>query len=88
MSIVDDLKLIHSWAPGQEGTELYDLRRDPDERIDIAARDPAATQKALDHLFGEIERMRAWSDEHDLRLDPTSLSPEQLEHLRALGYLD
>jgi len=88
MSIVDDLKIIHSWAPGQEGTELYDLKTDPDERSDIAAKDAVATQKALDHLFEEIERMRVWSDEHDLRLDPTSLSPEQLEHLRALGYLD
>ncbi|MEJ2086451.1 MAG: sulfatase [Acidobacteriota bacterium] len=88
MSIVENLKIIHSWAPGQEGTELYDLSTDPDERTDLAAKDPAITQQELDRLFAEIERMRTWSDEHDLKFDPTSLSPEQLEHLRALGYLD
>ncbi len=86
--IQDNLKVIHSWAPGEEGTELYDLDSDPDERTDLSALDPEETQRALDRLLGEIQRMRAWSQDRELQLDPTSLSPEQIEHLRALGYVD
>jgi hypothetical protein len=46
------------------------------------------TQQALDRLLIEIERMKMWSRDRNLELDPTSLSAEQLEHLRALGYVD
>jgi arylsulfatase A-like enzyme len=86
--IQGDLKVIHSMVPGEEGTELYDLGVDDKESTDLAETNPAMTRQALDRLLSEIERMRIWGKDRNLELDPTSLTAEQIEHLRALGYVD
>ena len=86
--IVDDVKVIHSWAPGQEGTELYDLAADPKEAQNLSSEDPEGTAEARSLLLNEIERMRAWSRERELERATPALTPEQIEHLRALGYVD
>ena len=86
--IQGDLKVIHTKTPGREDTELYDLSVDGKESTDLSEADPAMTQQALDRLLIEIEGMRTWSEDRNLEPDPTSLTAEQIEHLRALGYVD
>jgi arylsulfatase A-like enzyme len=61
---------------------LYDLERDPFERIDLAARDP-------ERVKSEKERSDAIARE--LRAGPASrkeMSEDDRERLRSLGYLD
>lgn len=73
------LKLI----VGSDGSaELYDLVEDPDERVDLASRQPA-----------EVARMAAALDAFLLanpfegdRVKPGQLSPAGLVEMRALGY--
>jgi arylsulfatase A-like enzyme len=74
-----DWKLIR--GPGEGRRELFDLAKDPHEREDRAAADPARAD--------ELEqRIAAWLREHE-RPDPApgAVSPEDLERLRALGYV-
>lgn len=75
-------KLIH--RPGGVDA-LFDLRRDPGERRNLATLHPEMGAE----LRAEIETWRAAR----LRLDPETprpeqLSPEKIEELRALGYVD
>jgi arylsulfatase A-like enzyme len=75
------LKLIVS---SRGDAELYDLERDPAERVDLAADDAARTAA----LRTELERFRA---DHAALYDPSAradLSPETRKALRALGYLE
>ena len=61
-------------------TELYDLMKDPGERIDLAEADLAARKRLEDLLRREItEASPSDQPEH---------SAEVQEKLRALGYLD
>jgi arylsulfatase A-like enzyme len=73
------LKLVTDEEQGRR--ELYDLERDPGERHDLAVRRPADTAR----LVAQLERLLA------ARPTPASaagaLSPEELEELRALGYV-
>ncbi|MHC4946240.1 MAG: sulfatase-like hydrolase/transferase, partial [Planctomycetota bacterium] len=61
---------------------LYDLTKDPDERIDLAPKKPRKAKK----LRAELE---AWLDQREplKGIVETDLTKEQLESLRALGYL-
>lgn len=66
--------------------ELYDRRRDPDERVDLAAGEPdrvARFQAALDREFGPERRLRVGGEKEGATLDP-----EVEERLRALGYIE
>ena len=78
-----DWKLIlNTNAPARE---LYDLRSDPGERENVAARFPAVVH-ALE------EDLRAWKARcpslETSAAPATELSEEQEEQLRSLGYLD
>ena len=74
-----DWKLIR--GPGEGRRELFDLSQDPRELADRAAAEAARAD--------ELERqIAAWLREHE-RPDPApgGVSPEDLERLRALGYV-
>jgi arylsulfatase A-like enzyme len=74
-------KLIHDSATGRD--ELYDLPADPEERADRATADPLRTAFYRQSLYTwllSLERAAAGDA-------PPTLSPKQLENLRALGYV-
>ena len=82
--ILGDWKLI--WTPGQESEhryELYDLRQDPAEEVNLYRPEHpevAVLQRALE----------SWFRPDDLAVggeDIQTLSPDDLERLRSLGYL-
>ena len=68
-----------------EQHQLYDLEQDPWERVDIAAEQ----QEIADRLRERLLRFMADAEQaalaEDRPLDP--LTPEELQHLRELGYL-
>lgn len=82
------MKLIRrvSVADGTHTLELFDLRKDPRERDDLARRRPAATA----HLASVLER---WGDAtrasggNALRVTTEDLPESAREELRALGYI-
>jgi arylsulfatase A-like enzyme len=69
-------------APQEETRELYDLRTDPGERVNLLTRQP----KLAEELAGRLE---TWRDEQKgLALGPVQeADDEELERLRALGYV-
>lgn len=73
-----DLKLIRE---PDGSVSLYDLDADPDELVDLAASRPA-----------DAERMGAWLEQWIARNESgppgsAEITPERLEHLKALGYI-
>ena len=62
---------------------LFDRREDPDELVDIAARDPELTARyiraAADYRSGHLEGT--------LETAPTEVDPMTRDKLRALGYI-
>jgi arylsulfatase A-like enzyme len=81
------LKLIHS---SDGAHELYDLERDPGEQHDLAASRPDDTARMLAAVTARLEA--AGIDPAPRAETPPGarlqqLSPEQLEELRALGYV-
>ena len=79
-------KLIES----SSGLELFDTTRDPEERVDLADREPERTRELHDEMRALHERLLR--DAEALGGEPVSLSdPEQRatrDALRALGYLE
>ena len=72
-------KLIYNRITGD--VELYDLEADPAEQRDIAAGEPERVKRMmeqLDHYLGD-ERVAP---------DREPLTPEEIETLRALGYIE
>jgi arylsulfatase A-like enzyme len=92
-------KLIHIPRPGGEILELYDLNADPGETVNRAA-DPELSdvrarllREILD--FADYSPSAGSSDAPGAKSekvrdgDPTqNLSPEQIERLRSLGYIN
>jgi arylsulfatase A-like enzyme/Tfp pilus assembly protein PilF len=75
--IMDGWKYIETTRP-----ELYDLRRDPGEAVDLAAREPARAAALARELKGILARPVAGTA-------PTAvLDQEARERLESLGYLD
>lgn len=73
------LKLVTNEESGRR--ELFDLERDPGERLDLAAARPAEVAR----LAGQLARLLTAAPAPDA--GPGGLSPEELEELRALGYV-
>jgi hypothetical protein len=74
-------KYIHSWTDDREWEELYDLARDPGELRDLSAIEPeklAAMREALRTRL--LEAVAA-------EVVKADLSAEEIERLRALGYM-
>ena len=66
---------------------LFDLRRDPEESTPLDTVEMAEHVKALRQVMAEHARAsEAGAGDDDL--EPAELSPEALERLRALGYLN
>lgn len=69
---------------GAKRPKLYRLDRDPGETRDLAAAEPATTER----LFAALEQ---WKAAHPLARDEEPLTPEreaEQEALRSLGYID
>jgi len=79
--VVGRLKIIRDETTGK--TELYDLSTDPDELEDRAERYPDEVAALLPIL----ERHAARAREDALGAGETALSEEEIEKLRALGYV-
>lgn len=86
--ILDGWKLIHNVQrpPGRPEYELYDHRKDPVDRADVAAEHP----DVVGRLAYELEAWRRMAEAARLPPDSKSregLGKEELERLRALGYI-
>lgn len=78
-------KLMRQRTTGR--TLLFDLVSDPGEFEDLAERHPERVEKLLallDRAVAEADVLGAGFD----RAGPLQLSPDELERLRALGYVD
>jgi len=75
------MKLIRSFAPAE--VQLFDVRNDPGELIDLAERAP----EQRDRMVEEVKLViRAMATEAVTSKSPV-LTQEEIEHLASLGYL-
>ena len=65
------------------GDALYDLSDDPLEQVDIIAEQPEIAEA----LITEMKRRHAGKRSDETPVDPVVLDPEEIDALRALGYL-
>jgi len=63
--------------------ELYDVRADPGETMDVSGRDPAQTDAFQEALSREMRRVSSTSAARG----PQRIDPEAEERLQALGYV-
>jgi arylsulfatase A-like enzyme len=87
-----DYKLV--WSESDEASEqqdrsyeLFNVRDDPVEQVDLSARDPAKSEALARALEEGMGRSRQAARRYR-RGGKASLSEEERERLRALGYLD
>ncbi len=66
------------------GDYLFDLRRDPQERVNLAGQ----AEEVQARLADELERWRASGDEAAPPAEPLVLDAEAARELEALGYVD
>jgi arylsulfatase A-like enzyme len=86
--VLDGWKLVHNTerSHGAPEYELYDDRRDPLNRSDLAAQQPELVEK----LAAALAEWRTRVAEVRLEIDAAGaedLGPEELERLRSLGYV-
>ena len=74
-------KLI--FTPSDKGVQMFDLERDPGERDDLAGRDPAGASDLSERLDARLEEARARA----LPPEQRAMTEDEIERLRALGYL-
>ena len=74
-------KLIESTSP--QKMELYDLESDPGERTNLVRENPDVARA----LHAELEQWRTTRTPVDGAPAPVALTPEEIERLKALGYL-
>jgi len=68
-------------APEEERRELYDLERDPHERVNVVEREPARAAALA-------ERLARWRRETPAAAPAAPVSPEDAQRLEALGYAE
>lgn len=73
-------KLIHHFK--RDRYELFDLKRDPSEGVDLAAQEPARVASLRDDLTTRLAALRVTREAPTVRIDA-----EMREKLRALGYV-
>jgi len=85
--VEDGWKLVHNTARPRGGREheLYDTRTDPFDQHDVAAQHPEIVARLS-------QRLTAWREKSVKARKPAeaataNLSPEEVERLRSLGYL-
>ena len=85
--VEDGWKLVHNTVRPRGGpeVELYDVRSDPFDQHDVAARHPEVVARLR-------QRLAAWHSRAVAARRPpeaatANLSPEEIERLRSLGYL-
>jgi arylsulfatase A-like enzyme len=86
--VLDGWKLIHNTqrAEGHPEYELFDVRVDPLNKSDVSARHPDVVEK----LAARLKEWHAQAEASRLKPDSEtagSLSGEELERLRSLGYI-
>jgi arylsulfatase A-like enzyme len=85
-----DFKLVWS-EPGAGGRgssyELFNVRDDPGERVDLSAEEPERNQ-ALERAFGEGMESARQTAKRYRRGGEATLTEEEKASLRALGYLE
>jgi len=74
-------KYIHSRTDDREWEELYDLESDPEELVDLATSAPPILNE-----LRAILRMRL-AGSSMATVNEAELSEEEIERLRALGYI-
>jgi hypothetical protein len=77
-----NLKYIHQRFPRKA---LYDLAKDPEERVNLVAKDPVHRE-----MQQRLSRYRALNESRRAALTQVRIEPdaETREKLRALGYTD
>ena len=83
MILDGDLKLIRGGKDGLR-TLLFDLSSDPDEHHDLSAERPAEVQR----LASQLDSIDAYLDSRAVDASTRELSQEELDKLRALGYVN
>ncbi|TDQ15085.1 arylsulfatase A-like enzyme [Algoriphagus boseongensis] len=63
-----DWKLIYYWEDGHQ--ELYNLKSDPQEQVDLASKEPAVVQKLSGELMTYLEKTNANKPQVDPEYDP------------------
>jgi len=81
-------KLIHNTkaAPGRPEFELYEVRQDPLNQADVASSHPEIVTRLAGTLAQHLDQARAARLHPDTAVEG-SLSAEELERLRSLGYV-
>ncbi|MCU0476643.1 MAG: sulfatase [Anaerolineae bacterium] len=73
---------------GGEVDALYDLTTDPHELHDVSGRHPSATGHLRTVLDGFVHEAAQQRDALSALAQDAALTPQMLEHLRALGYIE
>ena len=86
--VLDGWKLIHNIQPieGHPEYELYDHRKDPLDKANMADKHPQIVERLTEELKAWKEKAGAARLTHDAEFEKT-LTEEQLQHLRSLGYV-
>ena len=79
-------KLIHNTQ--DDRSFLFNLERDPLEQIDVAENERQLTERLLAEMRDERRRARELGETLSRDEGDVALSEEQLEQLKALGYID
>jgi arylsulfatase A-like enzyme len=84
LKLIVNLDPVGSWR-ADRFDELYDLAADPGEKVNLAASKPIDVR----YLRNRIEGLKSLQAAHSARAEGSrvELSPEDLEQLRALGYV-
>jgi hypothetical protein len=75
-------------APLEGRVELYDVERDPEERVDLAPERPLEALRLRQSLLIQSSWNRDLLEEDTGEQPTEELDPEELEQLEALGYLN